>query len=279
MAVLKSNSEGLVPVEQSQEIVQGVVKGSAVMRLSRLEEMTSSKKVISVAEGVNAFYVGENEKITSSDQAKFRPVELNAKKLAIIVPFSNEMLNESIVDVIQELQPQITEQMHRKFDQVAIANLIAKITVSGNHIAEGATAGQALYGDVSDVMALIEANGYDVNGFLAHHGFKNRVRKMVDGNGNALYLPKGVAGESDEFYGAPIGYNFGVDKATHELVAGDFNYSVVGIQGEMRFKLLQEATVGGLNLAENDMSAMRILLPVAHAITKNDAFSALTPKA
>lgn len=153
------------------------------------------------------------------------------------------------------------------------------INASGNKVAEGATAGQALYEDVSDVMALVEDGGYDVNGFITHFGFKNRIRKMKDSNGNAMYLPKGVAGEQDEFYSQPIGYSFGVDKATTQLVTGDFSHSVVGIQGEMRFKLLDQATVGGINLAEKDMSALRVILPVAYVITKDDAFAALTPKA
>jgi HK97 family phage major capsid protein len=278
MTVLRANAEGLVPVELSQEVIQGVVKGSTVMSLSRIEEMTTSEKKINVLEGVQAFYVDENEKISNSD-ATFRPVTLRTKKLAVIVPVSNELLNESIVDVFGEIQTQAVEQFYRKFDSVAVSQLLAKINASGQKVAEGAVAGQEAFQDVSDVMALVEAHGYDVNGFLTHFGMKNKIRKMKDNNGNSLYVPSLQAGTPDQFYSQPIGYSFGVDKANTELIAGDFRYSVVGLQGQLKYKLLTEATVNGVNLAENDLSAIRLILPVAYEIVKDDAFAALTPKA
>lgn len=277
MTVLRTNAEGLIPVELSQEVIQGVVKGSQIMSLSRIEPMTTSKKTISVLEGVQAFYVNENEPIGNSD-ANFRQVTLETKKLAVIVPVSNELLNESVADVFAEIQTQAVEQFYRKFDTEAVTKLLAKINTSGKKIAEGATAGQELYQDISDVMALIEANGYDANGFLTHFNMKNRIRKMKDNNGNSLYVPSVTQGVADTFYGQPIGYSFGVDKATTELITGDFKYSIVGIKGDIQYKVLSEATVGGVNLATNDLVAIRLILPVAYEIAKDDAFAALTPK-
>lgn len=277
MTILRANAEGLIPVEQSREVVQGVVKGSAIMSLSRIEEMQSNKKTISVAEGVSAYYVDEAATIGNSN-GNFRPVTLQTKKLAVIVPFSNELINESIVDVFAEIQTQAIEQFHRRFDQEAVTKLLAKINTSGQKAAVGAVVGQELYQDVSDVMALVEAHGYDVNGFLTHFGMKNKIRKMKDNQGNSLYVPSIAQGTPDQFYGQPINYSFGVDKATSEMVVGDFRYSVVGIQGDIQYKLLTEATVGGVNLAEKDMSALRLILPVAYEVTKDDAFAALTPQ-
>lgn len=281
MAILKTNSEGLIPVEQSEEIVQGVIKGSAIMNLSRLEEMGTSKKTISVLEGVNAYFAGESEKIGVNDNSEFRPVDLETKKLAVIIPFSNEMLNESIVDVVEELKPQIIEQFHRKFDDEAIngtssvyaQSLISAAAGSGNTISAGTTTDTSLIQDISDTMALVEDAGYDVNGFVAHHSFKAEARMLKDDNGNALYTPQGST--PAEFYGQPINHSFGVNKDTTKLLLGDWRYSVVGVQGEIRYKVLDQATVGTYNLAEQDMSALRAILPVAYVITKEDAFAEL----
>lgn len=277
MAVLKANAEGLVPVEQSAEIIQGVIKGSSIMSQSKIEEMTTNEKVISALEGVEAFKVGEGEKINTSD-AEFKPITLKAEKYATIVPVSNELLNESIADVFTEVQTQAVEKFYRKFDVDAVAKIVAAIEGTGQKVQVGATADQPLYEDISDVMGLVEAHGYDANTFLAHHSYKNDIRKLKDNNGNALYQPT-ATGTPDEFFGQPIAYNFGIDRANHELVTGDFRYSVAGVQGQLRYKLLTEATVGGVNLAEQDMSAIRLILPMAYTITKNDAFAALTPQA
>lgn len=282
MATLRSNAQGLIPEEQSSDIIQGVVKGSSVMSNSRLEEMNASKKTVSVLEGVSAYFVGEGSKI-GVDDANFRPVTLETKKLAVIIPFSNELLNESIADVTEELKTQIVEQFYRKFDSEAIngtgglftQSLAGAVTNTGNSISAGTTTGTNLFTDISDTMALVEASGYDVNGFLSHFGFKNKIRQLTDNNNNALYNPTSATGTPDEFFGQPINYSFGVDKASTEMFMGDWRYSLVGVQGEIQYKVLQEATVGTYNLAEQDMSALRAILPVAYAITKEDAFAQL----
>jgi HK97 family phage major capsid protein len=281
MAILRQNAEGIIPVEQSKEIVQGVVKGSSIMSLSRLEEMTSSKKTISVLEGVAAYFAGEGSKIPVNEGVQFRPVNLETKKLSVIIPFSNELLDESIVDVVEELKTQIVEQFYRKFDDEAVngtdsifeLSLNGVVTETGNSISVSGTTETSLLQDISDTMALVEDKGYDVNGFLAHHSFKTKARMLKDDNGNALYTPS--VGTPDMFYGQPINYSFGVNKNTTELVLGDWQYSVVGVQGQIKYKLLTEATVGTYNLAEQDMSALRVILPVAYAITKKDAFAML----
>lgn len=279
MATLKQNASGLIPVDLSKDIVHGVAKGSSIMRLSRLEEMQAAEKKISVLNGVQAYFVDEAGKIPTED-AQFVPVTLKTKKLAVIVPFSSELMNESIVNVIKEIQPDIVEQFYRKFDNVALnggiyeKSLMGAINGTGQYVNIGATAGNGLDGDVSDTMALIEAHGYDSNGFVTHFGMKNNLRKLKDANGTPLYQPvTGTA--SDELYGQPIEFSFGVDKASTELVTGDFRHSIVGVRGDIEYKLLTEATVGNYNLAEQDMVALRAIMHVAYTITKDDAFAAL----
>lgn len=273
MATLKQNAEGLIPVELSKDIVKGVQKGSAIMNLSKIEPMKTSKKTISVLNGLNAYIVGEGEAIGTSE-AGFTPVQLETQKYAIIVPFSNELVKESIVDVFEEIKDDINEQFARLFDQKAIERIV---TAAGTQtVAEGATAGQALHEDISDTMALVETHGYDANGFITAYATKNRLRKLKDANGNALYTPAITAEMSDELFGQPIEYSFGVDPQVITAITGDFKYSVVGISGEMEYTLLTEATVNGVNLAEQDMSALRVIANFAHVVTKNDAFATLT---
>lgn len=274
MSTLKANAQGLIPVEQSKEIVKGVQKGSAVMNLSKIEPMKTSEKTISVLNGLNAYVVGEGA-VIGSDDASFTPVTLKTDKYAIIVPFSNELVKESIAVVLEEIKDDIKEQFARLFDQRALASIV---TAAGSQkVVEGTTAGQALHEDISDAMALVETHGYDVNGFITAYPTKNRLRKLKDAAGNALYTPAITQEMSDELYGQPIEYSFGVDADTTAL-AGDFKYSVVGIQGDIEYTLLTEATVNGVNLAEQDMSALRVIANFAHVVTKPDAFSALKNK-
>ncbi|WP_163581117.1 phage major capsid protein [Gracilibacillus saliphilus] len=275
MSILRTNAEGLVPVELSADVIQGVIKGSSVAATSTVKEMTTNEMKLSALENVEAFKVGESKAIGTAEDAEFRPITLKADKYAVIVPVSNELLNESIADVFAEIQTQAVEKIQRKFDTDAVANINNVITSTGQSINVGDTAGQSLWADISDTMALIEAHGYDANTFLANNSYKNTVRKLKDDNGNALYSPKD-SGTADELNGSPIAYNFGVQNDT--LITGDFRYSVVGVQGQLEYKVLTEATVGGINLAEQDMSAIRLILPMGHVLTKDDAFASLKPQ-
>lgn len=269
---LKKDNQGVLAKEISNEVVKGVQKGSAIMQLSKIEPMKTGEKVIPVLDGLNAYVVGEGQKIGTADEAGFKPVTLKTQKHAIIVPFSSELVNESIVDVFEEIKDDINEQFARLFDKNAITNIVT--AVAGNTVVEGATAGQNLAEDLSDAMALAEAKGYDVNGFVTSHATKNRFRKLKDANGNSLYVPAITQEMADELYGQPVAYSFGLDAET-TAVMGDFRYSVVGIKGDIEYKLLEEATVNGVNLAEQDMVALRVIAHFAHVVTREDAFSAL----
>ncbi|WP_404403813.1 phage major capsid protein [Jeotgalibacillus malaysiensis] len=283
MATLKANAQGLIPTELSNEIVKGVQSGSTVMQLSKLEPMTAPTKKISVLNGLSAYFVDEGQKI-NSDDAQFDFVTLETKKLAVIVPFSNELVNNSIVDVFEEIKPEIETQLYRKFDHEAIngtssmyaKSLLGVVNGTGKAVTIGDTA-QGLHDDFSDTMGLVEEDGYEVNGFVTYNGMKNKLRKLKDNQGTPLYVPSVTQSAGGELYGQPVGYSFGVDKTATEAITGDFRYSVVGVRGDIEYKLLEEATVGNVNLAEQDMVALRVVMHVAYAVTKDDAFAALKP--
>ena len=88
------------------------------------------------------------------------------------------------------------------------------IETSGNKIEIGTNVTLDL--DVSDAMALVEEDGYDVNGFAARIGIKNSLRKLRDSNGNQLYA-EGVNGK--ELYSLPIEFsrNGAWDKTKAEI--------------------------------------------------------------
>ena len=58
---LKDNIQGFVPNIISDEIIGMAVRGSSILRLSKVEIMESDNKTFSVmSKGVGAYWVGEN---------------------------------------------------------------------------------------------------------------------------------------------------------------------------------------------------------------------------
>ena len=64
---MKDELQGFVPSEQATEIIKKVARGSSVMRLSKLENMTSDEKKIPVqTSGAGAYWIGEGERIKTT---------------------------------------------------------------------------------------------------------------------------------------------------------------------------------------------------------------------
>ncbi|MNW27564.1 Phage capsid family protein [compost metagenome] len=288
---LKDNLTGFVPKQQATDIIADVVRGSSVLRLSKVESMDSeTKKIPVMTDGPGAYWVGETERIKTSVAQWIFP-EIVAKKLAVIIPTTREKLQDSTLDVFESLKPYVAEAFYKAIDGAALfgtnspfaKNVLGVATTAGNILALGTNT--RLDEDVSDVMALVEEAGMDVNGFAAGYGLKNSLRKLRNANGDALFV---VDADNSKLYEQPIEFsrNGAWDKTKAELIAGDWNYSLVGIRQEIEYEILREATLHTitmadgepLSLAENDMIALKATMRIGYLPVKEDAFAVLTPK-
>ncbi|BDR67209.1 major capsid protein [Clostridium tetani] len=294
MAYLKDELQGFVPVEQANGIMKDVARGSSILRLSKVESMKSDKKKFSImTDGPGAYWVGETERIQTSKAEWIFP-EMEAKKLAVIIPVTKEKMNDTTMNVFGEMRPAIAEAFYKAIDSACLFGTNSPFTKNifgvadgvGNKIALETNGVGKLDLDISDVMALVEADGLDVNGFAGHYGLKNSLRKLRDANGNALFVP-GVG--QNELYSNPIEFvrNGGWDKKKAELIAGNWMYSLVGMRAGIEYEILKEATLQSvtvgdnkpLSLAENDMVAIKATMRLGFLPIKDKAFALLTPKA
>lgn len=286
---LKDQLQGFVPTEQATEIIKKVARGSSVIRLSRAVPMNSEKKKIPVmVSGPGAYWVGEGKRISTSGATWIYP-ELVTKKLAVIVPVTKEKLEFSTIDVFSELQDSIAEAFYTAFDSAALfgyespysTSLMGSIRDNGA-IVEASLANFDLA--ASDVMAKVEAAGYDVDGFTAKIGVKNSLRKLRDASGAPIFVP---GTDQNELYSQPIEFvrNGAWRDDQAEIIAGEWKYSLVGTHGDISYEILKEATLQNtldengkpLSLAEQDMVAIKATMLIAYLCVKPEAFAALAP--
>lgn len=289
---LKENLQGFVPTPIATEIIADVVRGSSVMRLSKVQPMTSeTQKFPVMTGGPGAYWVGETERIQTSVATWIFP-ELVAKKIGVIVPCSREKLEDTTINVFNVIRPYIAEAFYKAIDAACLfgtnspfsKSIFGVANTAGRVIAEGTNAKLDL--DISDVMALVEAEGMDVNGFAAGYDLKNSLRKLRDGNGNQLYV-EGV--DQKTLYSQPIEFsrNSAWDKTKARAIAADWKYAVIGIRDQIKYETLTEATLQSvtmadgqpLSLAENDMVAIKATMRLGFLPVKENAFAVLTPKA
>lgn len=293
MSYLKDELKGFVPVEQAKNIIKKVAQGSTLMKLSTVEPMQSDTKKLNVlTDGAGAYWVGEGERIQTSKSTWIHP-EMKAKKLAVIIPVTKEKLDDSTINVFGELEETIAEAFYKKIDSAGLfgidspfaTNIMKSIETSGNKVALGTNGEGKIDLDVSDAMALVEDEDYDVTSFVARKGVKNTLRKLRDANGNQLFAD-GVNGT--EFYNEPIEFvSKGVwDKDKAEVIGGDFKkYSLLGIRTGIQYEILKEATLQGtvdedgkpISLAEQDLIAIKATMRLGYLVVKDEAFCAVVP--
>ncbi|WP_373599430.1 phage major capsid protein [Paraclostridium bifermentans] len=291
MPKLKDELQGFVPVEQSKDIMKGIARGSSILRLSAVKPMTSdTKKFPVMTDGPGAYWVGEGARIQTTKAGWIYP-EMKAKKLAVIIPVTKEKLKDTTINVFEELKPDIAEAFYKAIDAACLfgtnspfaKNIFNSAVTAGNFIVDGTS--KTLDLDVSDTMALIEDSGFDVNGFVANNGIKNRLRKLRDADGNQLFV-NGV--DTKEFYNEPIEFsrNGSWDKTKAEIIAADWAKSLVGIRDGLEYEILKEATLQGtldedgkpLSLAEQDMIGIKATMRLGFLPIKDEAFAVLATK-
>ncbi|MDT9336957.1 phage major capsid protein [Clostridium perfringens] len=291
MPKLKDELQGFVPVEQAKDIMKSIARGSSILRLSTVKPMTSdTKKFPVMTEGPGAYWVGEGERIQTTKAGWIYP-EMKAKKLAVIIPVTKEKLKDSTINVFEELKPEIAEAFFKAIDAACLfgtnspfaKNIFNSAVKAQNFIVDGTS--KSLDLDVSDVMALIEGDGFDVDGFVANNGIKNRLRKLRDANGNQLFV-NGV--DTKEFYNEPIEFsrNGAWDKTKAEIIAADWSKSLVGIRDGLEYEILKEATLQGtvdtdgkpISLAEQDMIGIKATMRLGFLPIKDEAFAVLATK-
>lgn len=291
MPVLKDEMKGFVPTETADEIVKLAVRGSSVLRLAKVEPMNSEKKKIPVmTEGAGAYWVGEGQRIKTSKATWIFP-ELEAKKLAVIIPVSKEKLEDSTIDIFAELQETIAEAFYKAIDAAALfginspfaKNIFAVADDKGNLIVRGTNSTFDL--DVSDAMGLVEAVGMDVNGHAAHYGIRNTLRQLRNKNGDLLYLP---GSDANTLYNNPIEFcrNGAWDSKKAELIVGDWTKLLVGIRQDIEYQILTEATLQEtldkdgkpLSLAEQDLIAIKATMRVGILQVLDEAFAVVVPE-
>ena len=164
---LQDNLKGFVPNIISKEIIGMAVRGSSVLRLSKVEIMESDNKTFSVMKkGVGAYWIKEAGRIQNStpdcDFQKWEP-----KKIAVIIHVTKEKLNDATIDVFGTIQPYIAEAFYVTIDSACLfgtnspfANSIYGVANTNGQEVEIGTNGKVDL-DISDVMSAVEKSGFE----------------------------------------------------------------------------------------------------------------------
>lgn len=274
-------TDALVPDQVVSEILQTAAENSVMLRRAKTVRMSSKKtKQPVLASLPDAYWVDGDTGLKQTTKMEWGGLTMTAEELAVIVPISNAVIDDSSLPLWSSVKPLLAEAIGKKIDGATLFGL-DKPASWPNSILEGATAAGNIVevGDdfalsVSELAELIDTDGFAVNGFMCRPGLSWRLRGARDLNGRPIF-DSALSGSNQMSL-----YGFSLDEVRNgswvnesaELIAADWNKFIIGIRQDITYDLFSEGVISDadgkviLNLMQQDSKALRVVMRVGYQV-------------
>ncbi|HET7386855.1 MAG TPA: phage major capsid protein [Nocardioidaceae bacterium] len=275
--ISRTDTAALVPEQVSQEMLTNLqTAGSAALQLgTRIPVATNQTRFPILSALPTAYWVNGDTGLKQTSEAAWDNKYLNVEELATIIPIPEAVLDDTAFDVWGYLRPLMEEAIARALDAAIFFgasapasfpdDIVTAAVAAGNVVARGTNdaAAGGLQGDISDLLATLEADGYMPTGSVGNVTLKAKARGTRDVNGNRINAFEDLPG--DPVFALPGLWPTGLSAA--ELVVGAFRNMVVGVRRDMTYKLITEGVITDnstppqviYNLPQQDMVALRLV--------------------
>ena len=275
-----------------------LVQTSKVIQLGQKVEMDGKmvRKGAEIGQLTDAYFVGEGQKIGTA-KVQSKSYILESRKLAVILPVTEEVLNYTWTDYFESIKDKIVDLFNKKIDGAAFLGLHGN-PFGANVLASAKAASNVVSGDITldNIYAVEDTPEKDPNAFVGHRTINRTLRSIRDNvNGGQHIFEKpanpNATGELDGLPYAQLQLQDGQTYPAGTLITGNFNGLVYGIPNgtNLRLKIADQATLskvqndgtldsGDVHLFEQDMQALRAIFEIAVAIPNDEAFAVIQPK-
>jgi HK97 family phage major capsid protein len=275
----------LIPEEVSKEMLGKAVEQSAALNLFRKVPVGRAQVRFPVLSALpTAYWVTGDTGLKQTTEVNWTNKFLNIEELATIMPVPDNVIADIDANVWDEAMPLLVEAFGRALDSAVFfganapasfpTNIMAAAAAAGKRVTEGAAAAAAggFFGDVDNVLATVEGDGFDVNGFVASTGAKAKFRSARSTQGERLDAGR-LGGDLRSLDGYPIMYPmrglFPTGAGTGvRLFAGDFDQFVIGVRQDISLKVSNDAVIqdntGAIvyNSFQQDLTFLRLTFRV-----------------
>lgn len=290
--ITRSGVAALVPEDVASDVIESAVESSAAMSLMRRVTMSTNQQRMPVLAALPvAYFVNGDTGLKQTTEQAWANKFLNVEEIAAIVPIPEAVLDDAGFDIWGEIRPRLAEAVALALDNAIFfgtnkpaswPTAIDDAAIAASNTFNRGTSTTAQGGiaeDINQVMGLVEADGFDVNGFVTARTYRTRFRGARDTSGQQL-----LDVSLNTLYGEPIVYGlrgqWGTGSGSAELFAGDWSQAMLGVRQDLTWKILSEAVIqddsGNIvyNLAQQDMVALRVVArfawQVANPITREN---------
>lgn len=276
----RGGAEALIPVEEANQIIQGVITSSAVLSSGRkLANMTARQYKMPVLDSLPiAYFVNGDTGTKQTTKMAWDKKVITAEEIAVIVPIPEAVLDDSQYDIWGEVKPRIVEAFGKKIDGAILFGVDKPASWRGDIVKTVTSAGATvnltddLYNSImgeDGVIAKVENSGYVPNGHMADISLRAKLRGIKDTTGQPIFKQDMQSGTSYSLDGSRMNFpiNGAFDKSKALMISGDFSQLVYSIRQDITFKLFTEGVIQDpatkeivYNLMQNDMVALRAVM-------------------
>lgn len=280
--ISRSEVSTLIEEAYSHTLLESAEANSVALTAFRTVDMgtkTTNLPVMATLPEANfvAESATESEGVKPTSQVTWGNKQLVAEEIAVIIPVHENVIDDATVDILEEITRQGGAAIGRKLDGAVLFGVDQPaswtsddLNTAAAEVAIGSVEdGEDLGGSILLAAAEVDEAGWDPDLVLGPRGLKYRLANLRDANGAPIWQPNlsGTPGA-----GAIQGITAGLvsgrvwDRDEAEAMVVDSERVIIGVRQDITVKLLTEATVGGINLAERDMAALRFKARYAYVL-------------
>lgn len=268
----------LVPEEYERQIVEDIAEQNVIRSIAHVIRTNGDHNITVPKTHAAAQWLGEGDSYTLSAPT-FDRIVLHAYKLGVIIPVTEELLNDSFTNVDSYISNEIARAFGAGEEGAFCTGggtdgPTGIFTANGGSV--GVTTGNSNEIKADEVLSLVYSlrQAYRRKAkFLMNDATVAAIRKLKDGNGVYMWQPALAAGQPDKLLGYDlITTAYAPDIEAGSLVAafGDFNYFWIGDRVGLSVQRLVEryADSGVIGFKAFQRSDAKVVLPEAIQLLK-----------
>lgn len=288
--ISRSELSTIIQEEYSNELLASAASNSVALQIFRRVDMGTNIRNLPVLAtlpeaGFVAESATESDGVKPTAQVTWTNKILTAEEIAVIIPIHENAVDDASVDVLDAITSEAGAAIGRKLDEAIMFgtdkpaswtsdDLLAAATAASQTVTVSATPGEDdLAGAILQAAEMVDIAGWEPDGFAAPRGMRYRLANLRADDGQPVYRGPLSAGPDDG--GQVLGLNAAWvsgrvwDRDEAECFVVDTSRVILGVRQDITVKFLDQATVGGINLAERDMVALRFKARYAYVLGDN----------
>lgn len=265
----------LIPVSFEAALLAEIRLQSIMRQLCTIRPLTSTTEIPTLTGHTTAAWGAEAEAYTETD-ATFGKASLGAYKLNAIVKVSDEILDDSAIDIQGFLATDLGEAFGLAEDTALLAAARVHATKSPDTLltkftnVESAATGAISFDDIINLMHTVKVPYRGNAQFLTSDLAVKAIRKLKDASGQYIWQNSTQVGAPDMLFGKAVNiteqFDFATTKAS--MAYGDFKKIWIADRGQTAMQRLNELYAATGQVGFRASRRLDALLTISGAMAK-----------